>query len=285
MWAARMVHESSLHAGGNGNCFITLTYDDEHIPQDWGLKRDDFQRFMKRLRKRIEKPKEADAKRSAITTEPNERIKYYHCGEYGKVCRHGLDLELVECPFCNLGRPHYHACLFNLSFLDLETYAVQKGVVRRTSSELEKLWQKGFVDVGEVTVQSAAYVARYVIKKITGPQAEDHYQTIDEKTGEVIPLEAEYSTMSNGIGRDWYEQFKGDVYPSNELPVPGVGVLKKIPRYYDEILKTEDESLHAKIKEERIKFAVDHPERYDAQMLRSRFLVKKAQAKQLERNL
>ncbi len=99
MWASRIEHESSLYDDSNGNCFITLTYDEEHLPQDWSLDKSHFQKFMKRLRKRYP-----------------QKIRYYHCGEYGENCRHGIHTTL--CPGCNVGRPHYHAILFNIDFHD-----------------------------------------------------------------------------------------------------------------------------------------------------------------------
>ena len=63
MWATRIVHEASLHDDQHGNSFITLTYDDDHLPDDEGLKKSDFQRFMKRLRKAMP-----------------QRIRYLMCG-------------------------------------------------------------------------------------------------------------------------------------------------------------------------------------------------------------
>ncbi len=219
MWMARLVHESAMHEHARGNCFVTLTYRDKEvctqdqlkagffIPDDWSLSTPTkkgaghFQRFMKRLR----------------LARPGDKIKFYMCGEYGKRCMHGIDLEEVKCPMCNLGRPHYHAILFNVCFPDAYVRCVERGVERRTSPELDKLWPYGFNDVGEVTAQSTAYVARYIMDKVTGDQAEDWYRRVDEFS-EVINLPPEFSTMSNGIGKGWIEEFKSDVYPSNDLP-------------------------------------------------------------------
>ena len=107
MWAMRVVHEAAMH---ESSCFITLTYRDPvectdeqlangwHIPADWSLHKDHLQKFWKRLRK------------------AGFRVRYFGCGEYGDVCKHGLsttnDGERPHCPNCNLGRPHYHACVF-----------------------------------------------------------------------------------------------------------------------------------------------------------------------------
>lgn len=279
MWAMRICHEASLHSDHNGSVFVTLTYRDaaaatpdqvrngQHIPDSWSLQKRDFQLFMKRLRK----------------ARPGEKLRYYHCGEYGNRCRHGIDLERVGCPLCNVGRPHYHAIIFNCAFPDAEPYAVQRGVTRKTSSELESLWGNGFVDVGDVSMQSAAYVARYVMKKITGVQAEEHYSRTTEQ-GEIIRLEPEYSTMSNGIGADWYAKYKADVFPSDEVPVPGQGVYKKVPRYYDEMLRAEDEQEFEEIKLQRQQFRMENMHEYTPERLIQKYKVKKAQVGQLSRN-
>ena len=93
-WAMRIKHEESLW---DRNCFITLTYEDKHLPRKGNsttLIKKDFQDFMKRLRE----PNES------LDWEPPKPIRYYHCGEYGD----------------QFGRPHYHAILFNTNFPDLK---------------------------------------------------------------------------------------------------------------------------------------------------------------------
>ena len=276
-----MVHEAEMcESNGGVNSFITLTYRDKevatpeqrlnkyHIRDDWSLEKRHFQLFMKRLRKE----------------RPDRSIKYYHCGEYGQRCKHGIDLSLVKCPLCNVGRPHYHAILFNCGFDDLEAYAEQNGRVRYTSKELESIWRHGFVDVGKVTVQSAAYCARYIMKKVNGEGAKEHYESVDLH-GEVVDLLPEYSTMSNGIGASWYEKFKGDVYPSDEVPVVGKGVMRGVPRFYDEKLRAEDEVLYDEVKARRLQHKEENPEEYEGARLESKYRVKKAQISTLNRSL
>ncbi len=125
MWAMRILHESSLHEAHGGNCFITLTYDDEFMPDDWSLHRADFVNFMKRLRKAFHP----------------EKIRYFMAGEYGNICKHGIDLELVGCPLCSVGRPHFHACLFNAEFPDLMPYGTRDGetMLHNTTGHLHNL--------------------------------------------------------------------------------------------------------------------------------------------------
>lgn len=205
-WAVRCTHEASLH---DDNCFITLTYDQDHLPDDNGLNKRHFQLFMKRLRKKY-----------------GAKIRFFHCGEYGDAG----------------GRPHYHACIFNHQFSDLKHWKTINDIPLYISEELEGLWPFGFSTVGELTFQSAAYVARYVMKKITGKPADAHYT--DPTTG--VVKQSEYTTMSRrpGIGQNWFNQFTTDVYPCDNVVLNG----KKFrpPKYYD----TQFEHLHPKMMQE-----------------------------------
>ncbi|QXP44269.1 MAG: replication initiator protein [Arizlama microvirus] len=187
-WAVRCVHEASLYAD---NCFITLTFRDEFIPVNSSLVKRDFVLFMKRLRKRY-----------------GSKIRFFHCGEYGE----------------RLKRPHHHACIFNFDFPDKVLWTERSGVRLYRSASLEQLWPYGFCTVGAVNFESAAYVARYVTKKITGDMADKHY-------GDRVP---EYVTMSRrpGIAYDWFVKYKTDVYPSDFVVIRG-GIKCKPPRYYD----------------------------------------------------
>lgn len=275
MWAMRILHESQLHEFDQGNCFVTLTYRDPwecdkeqraggwYMPDDWSLHKSHFQKFMKRLRKHFP-----------------QTIRFFHCGEYGDRCKHGLSVSKGECEVCNLGRPHYHAILFNCSFGDLETYEVSNGVERKTSPTLEKLWKYGLVDVGEVTFDSAAYVARYVLKKLNGPKAEGHYESLTYD-GEVVQVEPEYCTMSRrpGIGREWFSKYHSDVFPRDEVPVPGVGVVKAVPRYYSEIFEKVEPMTMDEIKEVRKKFKEDNAEEYSPGRLMAKYKCAKARLK------
>ena len=272
MWAMRIVHESSLWEITGGNCFVTLTYRDPvecnedqlrsrfHVPDDWSLQKKHVQDFMKRLRKRFD-----------------NKIRFFGVGEYGHRCKHGIDLERVGCPLCNVGRPHYHICLFNVSFADLVPYGSERGELRYTSPFLESVWKYGFVDVGELNFASAAYVARYCLKKVTGVKSDEHYMQID-LDGCATWVEHEFSLMSRkpGIGRDWYEKYKDDVFPSDEVPVLGHGVVKGVPRYYEEIFKEENPLSLEEIKRVRETFRREHADEYTPERLMDKYKVKKA---------
>ncbi len=213
-WSVRILHEAQMH---EDNCVITLTYDDQHLPARETLILEHFQKFMKRLRK---------------YTHPH-KIRFYHCGEYGEIEDDIGKLQIES----RLGRPHYHACIFGYQFGDLELWEKKETGNIYTSQTLEKIWQKGFVTVMDLTLKSAGYVARYITKKINGDLKDEHYQKVCALTGEIHPVQQEYSTMSNkpGIGSTWYEQFKGDVFPSDDLIVLSSNSYHHVPtpKYYD----------------------------------------------------
>lgn len=211
-WAIRCLHEAKMH---RESCFVTLTYDAAHLPSDLSLNYDHFQRFMKRLRFEFK----------------DKKIRFYMCGEYGE----------------RLGRPHYHALLFGIDFKDkLRISGSDKQPLYR-SATLEKLWPYGFSSIGAVTFKSAAYCARYIMKKVTGDAAKSHYAGLDIATGEVVTRTPEFNHMSlkPGIGATFYEKFKSDVYPSDECVVNARAV--KPPKYYDKKLKKENPDLHEEI--------------------------------------
>lgn len=176
VWATRCLHESTLH---NENCYITLTYRDESLPKDGSVKVEDFQKFMKRLRKNT-----------------GRKIRFFHCGEYG-------DETL---------RPHYHAIIFGFDFKDKKFHKNNpNGDKLYTSEFLNKTWEHGFCTIGDVTFESCAYVARYITKKITGKKAEKHYKG---RRPEYITM-----SRRPGIGKGWFEKFSSDVYPDDKVVI------------------------------------------------------------------
>lgn len=183
----------------DANCFVTLTYDDSQLPDDLSVSHRAVQLFMKRLRKSVGK------------------VRFFACGEYGE----------------RLQRPHYHVIIFGHDFPDRTPWRqTPTGYVVYRSTALEKLWPFGFCEIGTVTHQSAGYVARYVVKKVTGEKAADHYSRVHPETGELLSLRPEFICMSNrpGIGGSWYDQFSGDAFPSDFLIIEGSRV--PVPRYY-----------------------------------------------------
>jgi len=170
--------EASLYPD---NCFVTLTYDAKHLPLNRSLDKRAHQLFMKRLRKFLG---------------PDRLVRFFMCGEYGPLH----------------GRPHYHYLLFNLCFPDrVYLKTTPSGEKIYTSPSLSKIWTFGMANLGEVTTKSAAYVARYNLKKIDGVASKMDY--LNRVSGEV--LEPEFVLMSRrpGIGSAWIEKFRSDVFP------------------------------------------------------------------------
>lgn len=245
-WAIRCVHEASLH---DDNCFITLTYSDNWIDKNKSLNKEDFVLFMKRLRRRY-----------------GDGIRFFHCGEYGEM----------------YSRPHHHACIFNFDFIDKILYKEESGVKLYVSAELMDLWKcpdtglsYGYSTIGEVTFESAAYVARYICKKLTGKKAKLYNGRMPE-----------YVTMSRrpGLANGWLEQYGSDVYPSDGVVVRD-DLICKPPRYYDKIYDSIDPEAFDKIKTQR---RIDAKERADDntwERLRVKEEVKKNKMKSLSRTL
>lgn len=214
-WAVRCMHEAQMW---EKNCFITLTYDDLKLPEGYsistGLVYDHFQKFMKRLRFSYKGHQPSD--------DDTYPIRFYMCGEYGE----------------QFGRPHFHACLFNFDFDDKEFFKKSpSGEAIYVSKQLSELWPFGFSSVGSFDYKSAAYVARYVMKKITGDAADRHYEIVDLDTGEIKYRAPEFNKMSlkPGIGANWLSKYSSDVYPHDHVIVKGKEC--KPPRYYDKLIK------------------------------------------------
>jgi len=235
-WAIRCVHEAQMH---KENSFITLTFDDEHLDPNGSLVKADFQKFMKRLRKRT-----------------GLKIRYFHCGEYGE----------------KFGRPHHHACLFGIDFPDKKLWKVQNGVNLYNSAELSSIWKFGFSSIGDVTFESAAYVARYIMKKITGDMAPEIYKN------RVPP----YTTMSRrpGVGKEWYDKFSSDVFPDDHVVIRN-GVICKPPKFYDNQL---DEDQLDQVKQKRAIASRSRSENNSLGRLAVREKVKIAAIRQLKRD-
>jgi len=186
---------------------VTLTYSPQNIPPYGSLRIRDWQLFAKRLRKKI------------------GPFRFFHCGEYGT----------------ETGRPHYHACIFGVDFSgDRQHFATSKGNRIYRSPLLEDTWALGHTSVGDLTYESAAYVARYTLKKVTGEKADDHYARIDPDTGEVVQIQPEYVTMSRnpGIGKGWFDRYRSDVFPEDEVILAGRRF--RTPRFYDNLIDDDE---------------------------------------------
>ena len=220
------------------NCFITLTYDDSNLPKNYSLTLRHFQLFCKKLRKKV------------------GSFRFFHAGEYGS----------------STVRPHYHACVFGYRPDDLKLYKVTaQGHRLYTSSIIDETWGLGKCWIGEVSFDSAAYVARYIVKKINGVMAEGHYQG----------RKPEYITMSRrpGIGSSWLDKFKDDVYRRDELVLRGKRM--RAPKAYDRRVELSDPSLIEATKRRRKINAVIKTD----EQLHASYLTKLSQIQSLTRSL
>lgn len=189
--AIRCVHEAKMH---ESNIFLTLTYNEESLVSD-RLIYDDFQKFMKKLRKT-----------------QDEKITYMVTGEYGDKNK----------------RPHWHAILFNYRPKDATyLYSSDRGDRVFTSETVARTWGKGKHEFGDVTMDSAGYVARYSAKKLTHGKDEEHDYHPIHKT-----------SSARAIGRSWIEKYWKHTFENGFVVLPN-GEVSKIPRYYIDWLKRE----------------------------------------------
>lgn len=246
-WAVRITHEQLMFDQDElPSSYLTLTYRPEDLPSDGQLVPEHFRDFMKRLRAKL----------------PGRKIRYYHCGEYGE----------------KFQRPHYHAALFGWDFPDKQFYKNVGGYPTFVSEFLDSTWTFGHCLVGSLTFESAAYVARYITKKINGEKRHGHYVNQD---GVVLPQE--YCTMSRmpGLGYEYFRRYWREMYPRDEVIVRGHPA--KPPRYYDELLRQESPEMYERVKEARIRRAIEHAEDNTPDRLVVREKVKNAQFARLYR--
>lgn len=231
-WANRCMLELGYH---DSAWFCTFTYDDDHVPRSYypdpdtgeaipalTLNKRDFQLLMKRIRKKFE----------------SDKIRFFMSGEYGS----------------ETFRPHYHAILFGLHLDDLVPYkTVKEGGEYYTyynSPSLQECWPNGFVVVGEVTWESCAYTARYVMKKLKGKEAKFYAEH---------NIEPEFTLMSRrpGIAREYYDTHP-DIYDFDYINIstPKGGRKFRPPRYYDKLFDIDQPEKSAELKEARKKLAI-----------------------------
>lgn len=237
-WATRILLEKEYYK--DDECwFITLTYDEDHLPvkehckyEDklyvndgtWGgtLVKSDLQKFIKRIRKDY--------------PSPDFNIKFFACGEYGSDD--------------NSCRPHFHVIIMGLPLKANDMYDVH--VDNKFHKEhyknkyIDKKWKYGMHDIGHLEWSNAAYTARYCMKKIGDTWDKEEYA----KRGK----EPEFVTMSRDIGRRYYEDHKDKIWKTDGLimkTVKGnIGHIKP-PKRYLTLLEKEDIQKAQHIKESR----------------------------------
>ena len=213
-WSDRCVLESK---NSPYNYFVTLTYDDEHLPPNASLDPKHLTQFVNLLRKHFKRKLGFDGK-----------IRFLACGEYGSASL----------------RPHIHILLFNCPIPDLsyDFYLEEDGKLVKHirppsknndlyySQTIYDLWQrKGLISVGNFNYDTAAYVAQYVTKKCVG---------MDKKHWHELNLYPEFLRMSNGIGKQYFEDHP-DVHDTGKLVIDSSGEahLSSVPRYFDKLFE------------------------------------------------
>lgn len=228
--AMRCVHEASLY---EQNCFVTLTYSSEHLPANGSIDPEAPVLWMKRLRKRFE----------------DIRIRSFDCAEYGDENE----------------RPHYHILLFNLDFEDKYLWRVRDGFRYYRSPVLEDLWPYGNSEITDLTFETAAYVARYVTKKLDFGGVEcTRVRFVD---GRCVPMEHERAVCVSrrpGIGREWLAKFgETDVFSNDRVVMRGQ--VMRPPKYYDRVLEKLSPKTFSKLRKKRKWLALQNgPRRDDA---------------------
>lgn len=206
-WMLRLTHEALYWPQ---SCFITLTYNQQNLPQSNSLDPDHLQNFYKRLRDRLD----------------YQPLKHFSCGEYG-------DRNF---------RPHYHAIIFGWAPTDQSFWKLNRqGDRLYISKMLEDTWGHGFCSVAPATAKSMAYVARYVVKKIKGKDdfQAAHYYRCSPVDGKMHSVQPEFGRMSQGLGKRFAADYKSDFVTTGSLHLDGKR--QAIPRYYMQQLSEEEQ--------------------------------------------
>lgn len=222
-WGNRCTHELSRW---DHNSFVTLTYDEEHLPLNGHLDAGALTRFIKRLRK------QSETRHTSIIRDWSSTLRYLACGEYGTQNQ----------------RPHYHILTFNCGFAD--QYRVSPTLYE--SPELAHLWPFGQARFGPADTGAAGnYIAQYTTKQIRrnkGQRKDDGYENdgYADPDGVWIPKPTPFLRMSTkpAIGLRWLEKYKTDLTHGYLVED---GYRQRIPRAYMKTLKRTDPNLQEEI--------------------------------------
>ena len=263
-WADRMMLE--LEEAKKG-IFVTLTYDNENLPvseyEDTGLRNITDKELIKKeglvfdgdtwLKPKygtLDKKHCQDFMKRVRRHWPEIKIRFFLSGEYGE---NGTQ------------RPHYHVILFGIGLADLGKLVQfgrnEIGQNYYLSPEMEERWPFGHVLVADVSWQTCAYVARYVVKKLSGPMSVEYAKKNRIK---------EFCLMSRkpGIGADYLRKHPDCLDLMNiNISTPEGGRKISVPKYYLKQLVSEnkeenklistDKEKYDKIVEQRCRFASD----------------------------
>ena len=227
-WKVRLFCEAQLHDDAS---FVTLTYDNQHEPEGSTLVKDDYQKFLKRLRKHFK----------------GTKIAYLIVGEYGPKTL----------------RPHYHLILFGITFPDPDQ--VRGGEQPLFKSQvLSDLWGLGEANYSPVSTATIGYLAGYSIKKLTGERADDAYTRYDAdgRVYSVLP-EFQHMSLKPAVGLRWLEKHYNTVYPHDFIVIDGKK--KAPPKYFDRWLEREHPALWKRVRSARLKRGIESESRGNRQ--------------------
>lgn len=247
-WATRCTLEAIAHPDWQ-NYFITLTYDEKNKPKTkstkyklckdtyieykddgtWNgyLEPKDLTKFIKDLRAYYKYHYNHDG------------IRFFACGEYGSKGQ----------------RPHYHLIIFNLplNLKKIDRVNVTKWGKEPVwySQEIDQIWGKGLVAIGEVTWSSCAYVARYMMKKQKGndEQTDKEYYLKKGQTPEFVRM-----SRMPGIGSDYYDINRDKIYFNDEIIMKTIkenASSIKPPKFYDRKFDIDNPEMMEAIKKKR----------------------------------
>lgn len=289
-WAVKAYCEGKMW---KNSCFLTFTYDNEHLPEDRRLHRADIQKFWKDLRYHLYKTTKKAAK--IDLSEEREMleeiysnimedmfgknakrknrypIRYLNCGEYGPKTK----------------RPHYHAQVWNFMPQDLKFYKTNhQGDDMYNSEKLSKIWGKGWVIVEYANANTAAYVARYCTKKFKRSKEEE------EKMKKKKQIEFIGASSLGFIGYFYWIKFK-------EIIKRNMGILMKwkdktklakIPKAMEKAWKEENEDEYeeydyekCKIGEENWKKILEKTDLNESDYIKETWRIKTRQLERLTR--
>ncbi len=201
-WVSRISDELKANAPGS-SLWITLTYNDEHLPTGATLLKEEIPKFIERLRYQCR------------TRGYPDTFRYLFCGEYGE----------------QNNRCHYHGYLFGLPQEIIDWVKTQAGI-KPQSKIIESAWGKGFIRFEAPAEKTISYSIKYTLKKKSDTRQIESYYRYDSKTGHEWVVQPEFMLCSRrpGIGRRWFERYFSDFMPSGTKIINGAKVA--IPKSY-----------------------------------------------------
>lgn len=210
---------------------LTLTYDDDHLPEHGSLQWEDVQKFIRRQR------------------DAGVAFKYFGASEYGD----------------QTNRPHYHLCIFGQDWTDEHQIITRNDPFEWTNVKLEREWGLGRIRLSPLNFSTAAYAASYVQKKLGNTKP---WVLLDKETGEIIQLEQPRAYRSQELGKAWFKQYKQQVIDHDHVIINSIR--QKPPKRYDEWLREIDLATADKIKQERRKIALQNKKTPEQMRTRAR---------------